>query len=43
MDKRHREQLDDDLDVAEFIIAWVGGNCLAAFLAVYLLTTHGIL
>ncbi len=37
-----RQDFNDE-DVAEFVIAWVGGNLLAAFLAVYLLTTHGIL
>lgn len=42
MDKNKRNrQLEDDL--IEYLIAWVGGNCLAALLAVYLLTSHGIL
>lgn len=33
----------DEDEVVEYIIGWVGGNCLAALLAVYLLTSHGIL
>ncbi len=33
----------NDEELFQFLVAWVGGNLLAALLAVYLLTTHGIL
>ncbi len=35
--------MNNDFDEIEFLIAWVGGNCIAALFTVYLLTTHGIL